>query len=117
MGGGDGQGAFALTHTPLSPLRGLCPRLPVAGRGGSSRSKGPSRKPTARVTSRDDEEAASAGRAPETLRPDSPLTRLPGVGKAAVERFERLGVTNAGEAVFLFPGGSTTSRMCGRSAS
>lgn len=37
------------------------------------------------------------------LRIDSPLTHLPGVGKAAAERFERLGVTNAGEAVFLFP--------------
>ena len=37
------------------------------------------------------------------LSPSSPLTRLPGVGKAAAERFERLGVATAGEAVFLFP--------------
>lgn len=37
------------------------------------------------------------------LAPDSPVTDLPGVGKAAATRFERLGVTTAGEAVFLFP--------------
>lgn len=43
--------------------------------------------------------------APDTsrLRPDSPLTRLPGVGKAAAEKFEKLGVETAGDAVFLFP--------------
>ena len=39
----------------------------------------------------------------EGLHLDSPLARLPGVGKAAGERFERLGVTTAADAVFLFP--------------
>lgn len=43
--------------------------------------------------------ASEAGR----LTPGSPVTRLPGVGRAAVARFERLGVTTAGDAVFLFP--------------
>jgi ATP-dependent DNA helicase RecG len=37
------------------------------------------------------------------LAPDSSVAKLPGVGKAAVEKFEKLGVTTASEAVFLFP--------------
>ena len=38
-----------------------------------------------------------------TFRPDSPVSRLPGIGKSAAERFEKLGVTTAADAVFLFP--------------
>lgn len=37
------------------------------------------------------------------IRPESPVSRLPGVGKAAAERFEKLGVETAADAVFLFP--------------
>ena len=37
------------------------------------------------------------------LAPDDPVTRLPGIGKSAAERFEKLGVTNAGDAALFFP--------------
>jgi ATP-dependent DNA helicase RecG len=57
--------------------------------------------------------ASAPGRAPEepearpapagSLSPDSPVTHLPGIGKAAAERLEKIGVTSAGDAVFLFP--------------
>ncbi|MCC7366587.1 MAG: ATP-dependent DNA helicase RecG [Dehalococcoidia bacterium] len=33
----------------------------------------------------------------------SPLTKLPGIGPAAVPKFEKLGVTNAGEAAVFYP--------------
>ncbi len=48
-------------------------------------------------------EGPSASVPASALKLDSPLTRLPGVGKAAVERFEKLGVSSAADAVFLFP--------------
>lgn len=64
--------------------------------------RAPARRRSASPSVRDEDDAPapSVGR---KLRPDSPVTHLPGVGKAAAERFERLGVTNAGEAVWLFP--------------
>ena len=34
---------------------------------------------------------------------DSPVSKLPGVGKAGEARFQKLGVGSAGDAVFLFP--------------
>ncbi len=37
------------------------------------------------------------------LAPDSPVAKLPGVGKAAAEKFEKIGVMTASDAVFLFP--------------
>ncbi len=37
------------------------------------------------------------------LAPNDPVTRLPGIGKSAAERFEKLGVTTAGEAALFFP--------------
>ena len=37
------------------------------------------------------------------LRPDSPVSRLPGIGKSAAEKLEKLGVATASDAVFLFP--------------
>lgn len=61
-----------------------------------------SRRTMRQSPSEDTDSGATTGPG-RRLRPDSPLTHLPGVGKAAAERFERLGVTNAGEAVFLFP--------------
>ncbi len=45
--------------------------------------------------------AASGRKRP--LAPDDPVTRLPGIGKSAAERFEKLGVTNAGDAALFFP--------------
>jgi ATP-dependent DNA helicase RecG len=38
-----------------------------------------------------------------SLRADSPVSKLPGVGKAGEARFARLGVATAGDAVYLFP--------------
>ncbi|WP_322819597.1 ATP-dependent DNA helicase RecG, partial [Tepidiforma sp.] len=38
-----------------------------------------------------------------SLRPDSPLHHLPGVTRSIAGRFEKLGVTTVGDAVFLFP--------------
>ncbi len=60
------------------------------------------RRPPAAIAAHTDD-AGSAAAPARRLRLDSPVTHLPGVGKSAAERFERLGVTNAGEAVFLFP--------------
>jgi ATP-dependent DNA helicase RecG len=37
------------------------------------------------------------------LAPDSPIDRLPGIGKAAAAKLEKLGLATAGDAVFLFP--------------
>jgi ATP-dependent DNA helicase RecG len=44
---------------------------------------------------------APAGSGPLAL--DSPVSRLPGVGRAGESRFSKLGVESAGDAVFLFP--------------
>lgn len=58
------------------------------------------RTPARRTADEDDE----AGHTPAgMLRLDSPVTRLPGVGKAAAEKFAKLGVESAADAVFLFP--------------
>ena len=46
--------------------------------------------------------AAASGRK-RPLAPDDPVTRLPGIGKSAAERFEKLGVTTAGDAALFFP--------------
>ena len=45
--------------------------------------------------------AASARKRPLGL--DDPVTRLPGIGKSAAERFEKLGVTTAADAALFFP--------------
>ena len=37
------------------------------------------------------------------LDPASPVGKLPGIGKAAARKFEKIGVGTAGDAVFLFP--------------
>ncbi len=54
-----------------------------------------------RSTAFDDEPAAPAPAG--ALKLDSPVTALPGVGRAAAEKFEKLGVETAADAVFLFP--------------
>ena len=63
--------------------------LGVVGSGGPRPASGPKRP------------AAPAQKRP--LAPDDPVTRLPGVGKSAATRFEKLGVTTAGEAALFFP--------------
>ena len=45
--------------------------------------------------------ATGASRRP--LAPGDPVTRLPGIGTSAAERFQKLGVTTAGDAALLFP--------------
>ena len=44
-----------------------------------------------------------SNRHPARLRVDSPIDRLPGIGKAAATKLEKLGLATAGDAVFLFP--------------
>lgn len=61
----------------------------------------PKRRPQARRDDFDDEPVPPAQ--PGALKLDSPVTRLPGVGKSAAEKFEKLGVATAADAVFLFP--------------
>ena len=52
---------------------------------------------------RTDDDDASSPAVGGALRLDSPVSKLPGVGKAAAERFAKLGVETAADAVFLFP--------------
>ncbi len=80
----------------------------AAGNDGRRRSASPSvRRQTRPVIEEDELPSPKPGRGAggegTSLRPDSPVTRLPGIGKVAIERFERLGVTTAADAVFLFP--------------
>ena len=49
---------------------------------------------------------SSIATAPKSTKPlalDDPVTRLPGIGKRAIEKFEKLGVFTAGDAAGLFP--------------
>ena len=73
------------------------PARTIPGRG-----KPPARRrPATRSDDFDDDAPASVPAG--SLKLDSPVTRLPGVGKAAAEKFEKLGVETAADAVFLFP--------------
>ena len=45
----------------------------------------------------------TTGGSKRPLAPDDAVTRLPGIGKSAAERFEKLGVTTAGDAALFFP--------------
>ena len=91
------------TPTAASLGRAPAPARPPAGRAAPRTASRGTRKPASQRLDDNDEGSSVTPLAAGTLRPDSPLTRLPGVGKAAVERFERLGVSTAGDAVFLFP--------------
>jgi len=88
----------ALRAVPAPPP---APAGPAGRPGASSLPRPASRSPRPAATTT----AVPRSAPPEArgLTPDSPVTDLPGVGKAAATRFERLGVTTAGEAVFLFP--------------
>ncbi len=46
---------------------------------------------------------AGGGARKRSLAPDDPVMRLPGIGKSAAERFEKLGVSTAGDAALFFP--------------
>ncbi|MEO8538697.1 MAG: ATP-dependent DNA helicase RecG, partial [bacterium] len=72
----------------------------ATGRSPSTRSRMGSGRRSVRERDLDDEPFASPT---GTLKLDSPVNRLPGVGKAAAEKYEKLGVTTAADAVFLFP--------------
>ena len=61
--------------------------------------RGPS---TARPVARD-RVAAAAPAAPAKIPLDAPIERLPGIGKAGAQRFEKLGVRTAADAVYFFP--------------
>lgn len=90
---------LAAGQRPASRSGGLAEAAPAPARGRAAppvRKLAPNTTPTASAASSHDSGGAE-------LHPASPLTRLPGVGKAAAERFGRLGVATAGEAVFLFP--------------
>ncbi len=73
------------------------PAPPAAPR----RKTAPARRSQARQDDFEDESAATSQTG--ALKLDSPVTRLPGVGRAAAEKFEKLGVETAADAVFLFP--------------
>ena len=95
------------TITALTPARSPLSREERVARGVAGEGRTAARSTTPRtapkVPSSTSKEHVPAHTATPLLHPDSPLTRLPGIGKSAAERFERLGVTTAGEAVFLFP--------------
>lgn len=64
-----------------------------------TRTQSPAPRPAPPAEEREEPVGQSRG----AFKPASPVSRLPGVGKSASERFEKLGVTTAGDAVFLFP--------------
>ena len=47
--------------------------------------------------------APTPATAPVRIPLDAPIERLPGIGKAGAQRFEKLGVTTAADAVYFFP--------------
>lgn len=84
-----------------SAIRALAAETEAPSPRGAARRPAASR---ARAAARPDTDEisptpATSGR----IDPDSPVEKLPGIGKAAAERLEKLGVSTAGEAVFLFP--------------
>lgn len=82
---------------PLVPAAAQrAPARRLAGPGGG-------RPPRPAPAVNDPDDVAVHSTATGCLRTDSPVSRLPGVGKAAAERFEKLGVVTAGDAVFFFP--------------
>ncbi|MGE5597246.1 MAG: ATP-dependent DNA helicase RecG [Hyphomicrobiales bacterium] len=98
-------------HRAPSPpaRRPAATREPVPLRPGqAARPRSAPSPPENRESKRETRSSASrqpaiAERQSSSLRPDSPVSRLPGLGKAAAAKFEKLGVRNAGDAVFYFP--------------
>jgi ATP-dependent DNA helicase RecG len=97
-----------------SPLRDQLLRLPAGGyRGLGERERRvwvedviraldePVDRP--RDRSATDRVRVGAGRRPAGLSLDDPVTALPGIGKAAAARFDRLGVRTAADAALFFP--------------
>ncbi len=92
------DGTIAALAAPASADRqGGAPARPPA------RKAPPARRRPAAPSTLDELGDAPAQRPTGSLTPSSPVTRLPGVGKSAAERLEKLGVATAGDAVFLFP--------------
>ena len=76
--------------------------LPAQRSEGGALSASP-RKPKASSLVREAAVPAAPARSSGPLRPDSPVANLPGIGKSAAEKLEKLGVATASDAVFLFP--------------
>ena len=95
-------------------IAALKPTL-AAARGSRPESRPPSRvrpatRPAAsRARDEDDAPPVRASGAPDDHRPgkalafEDPITRLPGIGKAAAEKFAKIGVETVRDAVMLFP--------------
>jgi len=96
-----------LTALNVAPVPQSLVQAPAPSRDSARRAPGSvARKaPVRRTPARDDDDdrpaldSSGAG----ALTPGSPVTRLPGIGRSAGEKFEKLGVSTAGDAVFLFP--------------
>ncbi|MGH2633378.1 MAG: hypothetical protein ACRDG3_08200, partial [Tepidiformaceae bacterium] len=72
----------------------------------ASRSSGALRPAVPRARAVADSEVphlAAAAAAPMKLDVTTPVAKLPGIGKAAAEKLEKLGVVTASDAVFFFP--------------
>ncbi|MBK6662707.1 MAG: DEAD/DEAH box helicase [Thermoflexaceae bacterium] len=97
------EGTLRALAVPVSvPARAPVPlRRPPPARGSASRS-GAARPGPRAVNARPAEREESSHSGPG-LSLDAPVSRLPGIGKAAEAKFEKLGVHTAGDAVFLFP--------------
>jgi ATP-dependent DNA helicase RecG len=72
------------------PEAAIVERQPVKG--------GHATKPPVRAKA-----AAPVSAAPTRIPLDAPIERLPGIGKAGAQRFEKLGVKTAADAVYFFP--------------
>ncbi|MEO6397902.1 MAG: ATP-dependent DNA helicase RecG [Tepidiformaceae bacterium] len=104
----------ALTPSPAAklsaPVSSAPPgRIPPSRPAGAAGRMAPATRRTRPAASRVQDEgdapsiAAPPTQSPAALRPDSPASHLPGIGKSAAEKFEKLGVVTASDAVFLFP--------------
>jgi ATP-dependent DNA helicase RecG len=83
------------------------PPAPVARAAGPSKARQGSSRARAAVKSappgsEHELEPVTPASSPH-LDPTSPVSKLPGIGKSAAEKLEKLGIATAGDAVFFFP--------------
>lgn len=81
---------------PERPARMTPPARPT---GGASRPGRPARAKPVSAGAREPAGSGGSGK----LRLSSPVTALPGLGKAAATKLEKLGVTTAADALYFFP--------------
>ncbi|HXU24738.1 MAG TPA: ATP-dependent DNA helicase RecG [Tepidiformaceae bacterium] len=84
------------SEAPRPGVLARVPRLPRAGAGAVALSAIANEEERAQAQ-------AAPGASPAKLDPSAPVAKLPGIGKAAAEKLEKLGVVTAGDAVFFFP--------------